>query len=121
MPVTFRRNVVANLLTTGWMALLQFLITPIILWKLGVAGYALVAFFATFMAFLAVLDLGLSATLTRKIARRESPGAAVLLRSFEVVYALVGVSVGCIIIALDRKSTRLNSSHIPLSRMPSSA
>ena len=36
-------------------ALLQFLITPIILWKLGVAGYALVAFFATFMAFLAVL------------------------------------------------------------------
>ena len=62
------------------MALLQFLITPIILWKLGVAGYALVAFFATFMAFLAVLDLGLSATLTRKIARRESPGAAVLLQ-----------------------------------------
>ena len=25
------------------------------------------------------------------------------------------------LIALDRKSTRLNSSHIPLSRMPSSA
>ena len=31
------------------------------------------------------------------------------------------VAIVAIAIALDRKSTRLNSSHIPLSRMPSSA
>ena len=32
-----------------------------------------------------------------------------------------GMASGCPINNLDRKSTRLNSSHIPLSRMPSSA
>ena len=31
------------------------------------------------------------------------------------------VAVQYLVITLDRKSTRLNSSHIPLSRMPSSA
>ena len=40
-----------------------------------------------------------------------------------VVYALHAFSAitGLTTAALDRKSTRLNSSHIPLSRMPSSA
>ena len=33
----------------------------------------------------------------------------------------LGGTIGALIANLDRKSTRLNSSHIPLSRMPSSA
>ena len=35
-----------------------------------------------------------------------------------MMLVIVGLSV---FVVLDRKSTRLNSSHIPLSRMPSSA
>ena len=44
--------------------------------------------------------------------RRKSPGIVVVAR---FVQTLVEIDSG------DRKSTRLNSSHIPLSRMPSSA
>ena len=35
--------------------------------------------------------------------------------------ALAAAGLGCAIIPLDRKSTRLNSSHTDISRMPSSA
>ena len=41
------------------------------------------------------------------------------VKLFGAVGAVLGVSQ--VPLALDRKSTRLNSSHIPLSRMPSSA
>ena len=36
-------------------------------------------------------------------------------------YPVMGFGTGLMALNLDRKSTRLNSSHIPLSRMPSSA
>ena len=43
----------------------------------------------------------------------------------ENTYAVKGTPTDCVIMGarhvIDRKSTRLNSSHIPLSRMPSSA
>ena len=38
-----------------------------------------------------------------------------------IMYTLVAVLVAVDSLSIDRKSTRLNSSHIPLSRMPSSA
>ena len=41
-----------------------------------------------------------------------------LLRSGIVMGIL---AMGVLVVIIDRKSTRLNSSHIPLSRMPSSA
>ena len=50
----------------------------------------------------------------------DSPLAVMLL----VQQLLIGLSLGFavrLVFAADRKSTRLNSSHIPLSRMPSSA
>ena len=40
-----------------------------------------------------------------------------LMAQFDAIEALLESAMG----KLDRKSTRLNSSHIPLSRMPSSA
>ena len=42
------------------------------------------------------------------------------LHPFTILSTLPSAGVGALL-ALDRKSTRLNSSHIPLSRMPSSA
>ena len=49
--------------------------------------------------------------------------ASNILKNQPVVYGSTanGGTLGTIIPAADRKSTRLNSSHIPLSRMPSSA
>ena len=44
-----------------------------------------------------------------------------LIDGFELTGLAVCSTVPAVLRELDRKSTRLNSSHIPLSRMPSSA
>ena len=54
---------------------------------------------------------------TRRLIER----GAVLEGIFPLAPDLPGVEVKAFLIALDRKSTRLNSSHVSESRMPSSA
>ena len=51
------------------------------------------------------------------LAARETPLSAIHLRNLQELAMIPNVRI----IPPDRKSTRLNSSHIPLSRMPSSA
>ena len=69
---------------------------------------------------------------TRQVCRQHSAGAVALLDTQSIVkrVALIGGAAAddaqpllspLHYLEKDRKSTRLNSSHIPLSRMPSSA
>lgn len=94
----FSRNVAANLLGTGWSSLVQLLAVPVLISLVGVASYALVGFYASLVALLAVLDLGLSAGLTRKMAGvRSGPDlerASHLLRTYETVYIVAGLAIG---------------------------
>ena len=55
-----------------------------------------------------------------KISTYHSYDELPLFLNAELVAKVLGVSISSAY-ELDRKSTRLNSSHIPLSRMPSSA
>ena len=59
--------------------------------------------------------------LARGEAMREALQGALREVGIATVFTAITLSVGVGTWALDRKSTRLNSSHIPLSRMPSSA
>lgn len=94
----FSRNVAANLLGMGWSSLVQLLAVPVLIAMVGVASYALVGFYASLVALLTVLDLGMSASLTRKVAGAGSnpdpDSTAHLLRTYEVIYALVGLAIG---------------------------
>ena len=59
-----------------------------------------------------------------QIAVREgiAPAQAARLASYGTMILAAGTILGCVVLpSLDRKSTRLNSSHPSLSRMPSSA
>ena len=49
------------------------------------------------------------------------PTLPILTQEFGASMAQAHMTLSALLLALDRKSTRLNSSHIPLSRMPSSA
>ena len=55
--------------------------------------------------------------------RKDHPTADVVYENMKLIYP--NISLGTVYrnlsLLADRKSTRLNSSHIPLSRMPSSA
>jgi O-antigen/teichoic acid export membrane protein len=70
---------------------------------MGIEAYALVTFYAFLSAFLSVLDLGLSSTVTREVARlfRGPEGGRRLLRStiftYECVFLLLGAAGGALV------------------------
>ena len=94
----FSRNVAANLAGTGWSALVQLAVVPLLVARLGVESYALVGFYAALLAALGILDLGLLPTLTRKMASvgKAGPGdrPGDVLCSFAWVFLGVGVAAG---------------------------
>jgi O-antigen/teichoic acid export membrane protein len=101
----FNRNIWANLLGNGWVTLTSFAFIPLYIHFLGIEAYGLVGIFATLQAVFGVMDMGLSWTLNREMARLillpEGPQKLRnLLRTLEVVYWGVGVVIGIATFAL---------------------
>jgi O-antigen/teichoic acid export membrane protein len=99
------RNITANLIGRGWTTALAVLFIPIYLRFLGVEAYGLIGFLATLQGVFSLLDMGLSTTLNREMARLSSlPGRRRrqrdLLRTLEVIYWGVSLTVGAIVVLL---------------------
>lgn len=106
-----RRNLAANFFGRGWSAVLQLVLVPVYLKLLGPEAFALVGFYALLFSVVARLDLGLSTTLNRELARAgaiasdgdasnsDSPvcRARDLLRTLEVVYFGVALLAGVVV------------------------
>ena len=109
---TVRRNLVASFFGRGWTAGLQVVLVPIYLRLLGAEAYALVGFYALLYSVVARLDLGLSTTLNRELARAramlsdeptEGQGSRLmgdLLRTLELIYIGVALLVGVLVVIL---------------------
>ncbi|RME57246.1 hypothetical protein D6779_09040 [Candidatus Parcubacteria bacterium] len=100
MPV---KNILANLIGSGWVVLMRLLFTPVYIHFLGVEGYGLVGFAFMVQAVANILDLGLSKTCNRELARLSCSAdfadhAAITLRTFEVVYWGMAVLLGAVIV-----------------------
>jgi O-antigen/teichoic acid export membrane protein len=93
-----RLNIIANYIGSGWSALMGFVFVPVYISYLGIEAYGLIGLFATLQAWLSLLDLGLSPTLNREMARLRG-GAHTpesirdLLRSVETIYAIAAVFI----------------------------
>lgn len=99
----FLRNIVANAAGRGWSMLMNFAFVPLYIRLLGIEAYGVIAFFATLSALFAFLDLGLSSTLNREIARRTGSGDVAgssqdVVRTLEIIYWGIGLAVSAIII-----------------------
>lgn len=75
---------------------------PVYIRYLGIEAYGVIGLFATLQGMLVILDLGMTPTLTREIARftggeRDVVGVRDLLRSVEIVAAIVGIVAALII------------------------
>ena len=86
-----RKNIMANLIGSGWVALISIAFIPLYIHFMGVEAYGLVGFYLTLQALFAVLDMGLTATVSRELARLSpsqdtAQEAADLVRTLEVVY-----------------------------------
>lgn len=96
------RNVVANYLGRGWTGVLGLAFIPVYVHFLGIEAYGLIGVFAVIQAWLTLLDLGLTPTLNREMARftagaHDAGSIRDLLRSVEVVCFALAVAMAAAI------------------------
>ncbi len=118
---SLKANTIANFAGRGWSAILAFLFIPIYIKVLGIESWGLIGFFTTLMAILNLLDMGLSTTLNRELARlsarrdtnREQRD---LVRTLETIYWIPAVLLGLLVLATGPLIARhwINSQELPV-------
>lgn len=93
-----KRNLIANFIGQGWMALMSLAFIPLYIKYLGIESYALIGVFAILHAALMVLDMGMTPALSREIARfngsiSNAQSIRDLLRSMEVLGLCITILV----------------------------
>jgi len=103
--ISTRNNVLANFFGAGWLALMSLAFIPFYIKLMGVEAYGIIGIFISLQAVFAVLDLGLSQSLGREMARLSVlPDGQVQMantaRTLEVVYCSVALFVGLLVALL---------------------
>src|SRR5512143_1602093 len=99
-----KRNIVANFMGQGWATLMALIFIPLYIKFLGMEAYGLIGFFAMMQAMLQVLDLGLSQTMNREMARYsvlpdKAAEARNFVRTLEIWYWIISIVVGVTVVA----------------------
>lgn len=100
-----KKNLIANYLGQGWAAIMGFAFVPLYIKYLGIEAYGLIGLFALLQAWLNLLDMGMTPTLGREMARFTGGGHSAqsirdLLRSVEFItfgialLMAVGIALG---------------------------
>jgi O-antigen/teichoic acid export membrane protein len=92
--VVFHKNLLSNYLGQGWVSLMGFAFVPLYIKYLGIEAYGLIGLFAVLQSWLMLLDMGMTPTLGREMARFTGGGRSIesirdLLRSVEIVAIIV--------------------------------
>lgn len=104
-PRSVLLNTVANVAGQAWGALLSFATVPIYVGILGMEAFGLIGIYLAFRGMLRVLDLGLTPTVNREMARfRAHPERANELadfvRTFEVLIVSAGLAITVTLVTL---------------------
>jgi O-antigen/teichoic acid export membrane protein len=99
---TLRKNTFANYFGYAWGIISVFLFVPLYLKFLGIEAYGLIGFYSTLLAILVFADMGLTATLSREMARlsvRENAAVEMgeLARTYESIYLCISLTVVALI------------------------
>lgn len=100
-----RNNIIANFVGKAWTGVLSLAFVPLYIKLMGVEVYGLLGIFMSLSALLSLLDMGLSATLSRELSRLSTEENSAqesrnLVRTFEVVYWVTGFLIGIVVVAL---------------------
>lgn len=105
--VSLKLNLFFNFISGVWTAALGILFVPIYLKYIGIEAYGIIGFFTSLQAFLYLLDLGLSPTFNREVARLSaapSPETAekirTLTKTLENLNWATTIVIGLILIGL---------------------
>jgi O-antigen/teichoic acid export membrane protein len=116
-------NFLSNMFGGVWVAILQIVFIPVYIRLLGMESYGLIGLYASLQAWMSVMDLGMTPTLTREMARglaaglNGNPPPRQLLRTLEAITALIaGVFWAVLALGSGWLSTRwLRVSQLPTS------
>ncbi len=97
--MSLKRNVIANYFGQGWTALMGLAFVPLYIKYLGMEAYGLIGVFAMLQAWLTLLDMGMTPTLNREMARytagaHNAQSIRDLLRSLEVICIAIALLIG---------------------------
>lgn len=100
-------NITANYIGRAWTVIMSLAFIPLYIKFLGIEAYGLIGFWASLFALSSVLDLGLSSTINRELARYSAriesrQKMRDLLRTLEFVYWGVAVLIGVIVLSLSK-------------------
>jgi O-antigen/teichoic acid export membrane protein len=97
-------NLLAGLANSIWSALVGIFMVPLYLRYLGIESYGLIGVFITTQALLQLLDMGMTPTINREVARSSAEGdlneVGGLLHTLAVVYWVVAGLIAVLIWAL---------------------
>jgi O-antigen/teichoic acid export membrane protein len=97
-------RVLANVIGRGWNAVGYLLTVPFYLRYLGLDAFGVMSLYVTLVSLSNVLDLGLSSTVNRELARRGADASArsgaSLVRTLEVLYGAFGIVAGVVSFAI---------------------
>jgi len=104
---TLRTNITANYAGKIWLAVMSLAFVPIYIRFLGMEAYGLIGIYLSLQSLFALLDLGLSTTLNRELARLSTePGLAHaqemrdLVQTLQIIYWGMAFLIGLIVIFL---------------------
>lgn len=100
--LSVRRNTIANLFGSAWAAIMGLAFVPLYIKFMGVEAYGLIGVFLSLQAIFSVLDLGLSQTLAREMARLSvlAAGRQQMVdtaQTLEIIYWVFALLVGSIL------------------------
>lgn len=100
-----KKNIIANFAGSGWSALLALLLIPVYIKFLGIEAWGVIGIFISLQSLAYLMDLGLSVTLIREMARlslerENAQEMRDLVRTFELIYWGIAVAIGAAIVGL---------------------
>ena len=114
-----RSNIIANFAGKAWAGIFSLAFVPLYIKLMGVEVYGLLGIFMSLSALLSLLDMGLSATLSRELsklstAENSTQESRNLVRTLEAVYWGIGILIGIAVVTLAPLITKywINSSSV---------
>lgn len=100
-----KQNIIANFGGKAWQALMSLAFVPLYIKFMGIESYGLVGIFASLLALFGILDMGLSTTLNREMARLsvlpdKAQDMRNLVRTLELPYWGVAFVIGVAVVGL---------------------
>lgn len=121
-----KKNILANFAGSIWTALISIVFIPIYIKYMGVEAYGLIGFFTTIQSFFVIIDMGLSTTMSREMARLSSltnkeDEIYSTSKTLELTYWMAAIGFGLVVVVAAPLITSrwLNAEQLSLSDIKS--